>query len=155
MAPDMQTLTIILQHLAYVKEGLKKVSNELDHRALVHDLSKFKDDEFMGYIAVKQACSNTEYGSPEHKEVMRSIKDVADPAMANHFSRNSHHPEYHKNIEDMSFLDIIEMVCDWYAAAKTYNNGNLQNSVKIGKEKFNFTDNQLWLIDQVVELLEK
>lgn len=32
-----------------------------------------------------------------------------------HWKNNRHHPEYFKDISNMEELDIIEMVCDWYA----------------------------------------
>ena len=37
-----------------------------------------------------------------------------------HWHHNCHHPEHFENICEMSELDIIEMVCDWYARSMQF-----------------------------------
>ena len=32
-----------------------------------------------------------------------------------HWKNNSHHPEYHNDIYDMTELDLMEMACDCYS----------------------------------------
>jgi hypothetical protein len=39
-------------------------------------------------------------------------------ALKHHYANNRHHPEHFENgINGMNLLDVIEMVCDWKAAA--------------------------------------
>ena len=80
-----------------------------------------------------------------------------DGCITLHFSRNSHHPEYYFNPADMGFLDIIEMVFDWNAAAKTYGTNTLSESLEVQRKKDigrTLTKEQWWLIEQVVEWIE-
>ena len=37
-----------------------------------------------------------------------------------HYSRNSHHPEFYgeRGIAGMDLFDLVEMLCDWMAAAQ-------------------------------------
>jgi hypothetical protein len=75
------------------------------------------------------------YGSPEYQA---SLNAVEPNPIKLHYSRNSHHPEHHANgIKDMELPDIIEMVCDWWAASKTYGQTSFSDSVEISIARFN------------------
>ena len=56
------------------------------------------------------------YGSPAWDDVVNR----AAPALAHHFRHNSHHPEHYGNagLAGMDLFDVVEMVCDWMAAAR-------------------------------------
>jgi hypothetical protein len=43
-----------------------------------------------------------------------------------HWKRNSHHPEYYDNPNDMSELDLLEMACDCHARSKQYGTSLLE-----------------------------
>src|SRR5262245_22940532 len=128
-----------IAHRAYLAEGVGFVLAELQRRVVVHDVSKLRDDEFAGFSRINAAARIHKFGSPEYQEGMERERAVIDL----HFSRNSHHPERpallgeqaeearglpddftYWNARDgaaMTFLDVIEMVCDWWAARKGYN----------------------------------
>lgn len=58
----------------------------------------------------------------------------------------------------MPLLDVIEMVCDWHAAYRTYNGAPGQSfagSVAINKKRFHLSDAQWWVVNQVVALLDE
>lgn len=156
MHPETKTLRTILKHCSLVKQSLMKITQNLNERAEVHDRSKMDDDEFEGFCWFNRMNPDLEYGSNEYKEAFESIKPHTEKAIKKHQSRNSHHPEYHgDDVKSMGWLDIIEMVCDWHAASQTYSNtGSFQKSVALCKKKYNFSTEQLWLIDEVAKFLE-
>ena len=139
MHPEVSTLRIILKHISLVQQNLTKVIRDLLDRKEIHDLSKIEDDEFEGFAHFQRINPDVEYGSEGYKQNLEFIKPYTEKAIELHQSRNSHHPEYYKNVKEMGWLDIIEMVCDWYAASQSYSKkGSFENSLKICKEKYSF-----------------
>jgi len=110
---------------------------KLLYRGMVHDLSKYSLYEtkyFAEVISLLRGCS---YGSVVYKESLHYIK----PAIEHHYKKSKHHPEHWENgINDMSLLDIVEMVYDWKAATKRHNDGNIERSLNINKSRFNLSD---------------
>ena len=77
------------------------------------------------------------YGSQEYKD---SLKELG-PALQHHYKHNSHHPEHYENgIDGMSLTDIVEMLCDWKAAAERHSDGDLAKSIEINCKRFNMSD---------------
>ena len=78
------------------------------------------------------------------------------PALNHHYAANAHHPEHWPNgIEDMSLLDIVEMICDWKASAERTKDGNLLKSIEINANRFKI-DNQLkQILINTVKLMEE
>ena len=137
------------RHIGYVRLALATVMRELERRALVHDLSKMLDDEFAGFARINAAARVNKFGSPEYTEGMKREKGTIDL----HFSRNSHHPEHHYQ----SFLDVIEMVCDWWGAGKGYDSKlSWEESVELNlKNKGqHLTPEQTWLAREVAAFLK-
>lgn len=150
----IQTLRTIAAHRDYVRLGLLDIRQELERRALAHDLSKLSGDEFDGFTRINRAAREHPYGSEEYRAGLRQEKPTIDL----HYSRNSHHPEHHKLPhrecvqESMDFLDLIEMVCDWYAAFQTYGSqGTWEENMEKQRGRFGetFSDGQWWLIFEV------
>ena len=162
------------RHRAFLAEAMGRVSRALESRATVHDLSKLQDDEFAGFARINAAARVQKFGSPEYAEGMRRERPTIDL----HFSRNRHHPERPRLIGEaaevarglpddatywaahtsaqMTFLDIIEMVCDWWAASKGYDDARpWQETVELNfaqKGKY-LSAEQLWLARSVAALL--
>lgn len=179
-APDVQDafglLRSYLRHRAYVAEGLDLVGDTLRRRGVVHDLSKLKDDEFAGFSRINAAARVNKFGSPEYKEGMARERGTIDL----HFSRNRHHPERptllgeraeaDRGLPDdytywtardgaaMTFIDVIEMVVDWWAARKGYDDTRpWAESVKLNldaKGKY-LNHGQRWLAESVAEFLAR
>jgi len=169
-------LRSFLAHRAYLAEGLGLVVAALERRAVVHDLSKLKDDEFAGFSRINAVARTHRFGSPEYAELM----GMERPTIDLHFSRNSHHPERPKLMGEaaererglpddatywaahadarMTFLDVIEMVCDWWAARKGYDDPRpWRESVELnlaakGKQ---LSEPQLWLAQEVALFLDE
>lgn len=55
-----------------------------------------------------------------------------------HWANNRHHPEYFKDVSEMSELDILEMVCDWYARSEQYATDFLSFVVSRQENRFHF-----------------
>lgn len=164
-----------IAHRAYLAEAMGFVGAEMDRRVTVHDLSKLRDDEFAGFSRINAAARVNKFGSPEYIEGMKREKGTINL----HFSRNSHHPERprlmgeaaetERGLPDdatywaahgasaMTFLDVIEMVCDWWAARKGYNDTRpWKDSVELNftaKGKY-LSEPQLWLAREVATFLE-
>ena len=139
-----------------MQRGLKHIAHLLTERAHRHDMSKFKEDEFEGFSYFGKIDSSVPYGSTEYAEAVKEIIPFASKAIMRHQQRNSHHPEFHDSVHDINWLDIIEMVTDWYASCHTYNdNGDFDKSIEIGLSRWEFTEPQIWLIHQVADTLKK
>lgn len=102
-------------------------------RAVIHDLSKYSKFEAPYFEAALPKLRNLEYGSDEYKAAISSL----GPALCHHYKENSHHPEYwNGNIDAMSPLDLVEMLCDWKAAGKRHKTGSMAQSLKVNRERF-------------------
>ena len=103
------------QHIDQVAAFLEQMRSELERRKAVHDESKLCEPELSGYATCVPLFKGTEYGSPEYKAVVAKMR----PAVDHHYDSNRHHPEFHgkASIKGMHLIDIIEMICDWKAAA--------------------------------------
>jgi len=113
-------------------------------RAWKHDLSKYRWSEASYFAKTIFDLKHSTYGSDEYKEMLASIQ----PAIQVHYKRNRHHPEYHKNgFNDMTELDKLEMLADWYAATKRHANGDIFKSIEINHSRFGYDDEtKEWMI---------
>lgn len=162
------------RHRDFVRLALLHVQQELERRGVEHDASKMSDDEFAGFARINAIARVNKFGSPEYSESMKKERAVIDL----HFSRNSHHPERpgllgeqaetERGLPDdatywgardgnrMTFLDVIEMVCDWWGARKGYNDTrSWEDSVELNfKSKAKYLSaEQLWLAREVALFL--
>lgn len=163
------------RHRDYVRLALVSVTQALERRALEHDASKMSDDEFAGFARINAIAREHKFGSPEYKASMQQERATIDL----HFSRNSHHPERPRILGEaaetarglpddatywaaneaarMTFLDVIEMVCDWWGARKGYNDTRMTwtQSVEVNLESKGkyLSDEQKWLVREVAEFL--
>jgi hypothetical protein len=165
-----------LAHRSYLAEAHGLIGAELERRATVHDLSKLKDDEFSGFSRINAAARIHKFGSPEYQAGIDAERSVVDL----HYLRNSHHPERpklagqlaeeHRGLPDdatyweahhaarLTFLDVIEMACDWFAAWKGYGDQRpwLESAaLNLEKKGEHLSAAQRWLAEEVVEFLGK
>jgi hypothetical protein len=84
-------------------------------RGQAHDASKFSPEEKPVYDEVFPLLTGISYGSPEWDAVLGRAR----PALEHHYRHNSHHPEFYPDgIAGMDLFDLVEMLCDWMAAAE-------------------------------------
>jgi hypothetical protein len=149
---QIKTLQTITHHVRLVQKYLLTLAGELEKRAYSHDISKLSNDEFEGFVKVNQVARTRKYGSSEYEKALDSVEP--NP-IALHYQRNSHHPEHYENgVNDMSLLDIVEMVCDWKAASQTYGQTSFRESLKISAERFGLNEGQLYLILLIANTIE-
>ena len=159
----VQLLRSYLLHCRFVQRGINRVALALQQRADRHDDSKLLSDEFAGFSRINKAAREHPYGSPEYRAGLKQEKPTIDL----HYSRNSHHPEFHGTetegrvalgvqvvAQDMTWLDLIEMVCDWRGAYLAYGSqGTWEENMERQRERYKvdhwFTKEQWWLIEQV------
>lgn len=132
-------------HIREVARRLDRAILDLSDRAMTHDDSKLESPEAEGFWEMNQisARKDVEYGSPEYKALMDSQK----PVIEHHYSENDHHPKYWRThtsaaevpgdlISCMNLMSLIEMVCDWDAAASRYKDGSFSKSFGKNCERF-------------------
>lgn len=120
-------------HIRRVGELLVGMSADLNRRAVVHDASKWSPEEWPAFEVATPKLAGMTYGSDEYKAALASIK----PALAHHYSVNTHHPEFHPmGVDGMNLLDLIEMLCDWKAATERHNDGSVSKSLDHNRDRF-------------------
>src|SRR5262245_52464831 len=93
-------------------------TEELVERARVHDASKFGPEERIPYVWLTEYHRCRRNGEPF--DYPPGIAEKVKLAIRHHVSTNRHHPEFHADPNDMSEVDLIEMVCDWTAMAQEF-----------------------------------
>ena len=151
----IKTVEKLHHHIKCVQSAIMNVSHRLEKRAFRHDASKFMSDELQGYARFEQMPEGLIYGSDQYKKAMAAIMKDND-CFKLHSQRNDHHPEYYDDVQLMPLLQVIEMVCDWHGTHKTYGNkGSWGKSVTHNIARFNFSEGQKWVINQMGKLLAK
>ena len=117
-------------HIARVTKCLSIVSQvtdfnqrgELTVRGKIHDRSKFEEKEMIPYVWLTEfhRCKL----SKEPFSYPIGIEERVRKAINHHLSTNRHHPEFHANPNEMTEIDLIEMVCDWTAMSQEFNQDN-------------------------------
>ena len=104
-----------IEHIGKVRARLRTVIIELTIRAVHHDESKLQEPEKSGYDYWKPILKTLPEDSPEIEQARREMGAILD----HHVKANpGHHPSGNPNgIADMTLIDLIEMLCDWRAAA--------------------------------------
>ena len=113
---------------------------QLLSRMLVHDMSKFSENEWPHFAEANSGdkLKSLTYGSDEYKS---QLKEILGPALDHHYSNNDHHPEHYEDwIRDATLPAIVEMLCDWEAATRRHKNGDIRKSVEINQERFGYDD---------------
>jgi len=125
------------EHIYNVKKLLTFFITEIEKREWQHDLSKLEKKESEYFKKYTSKLKNTTYGSKKYNQYLKELK----PALDHHYKNNRHHPEHFKNgIRNMNLIDIIEMFCDWYAATKRHEDGDIIKSIEYNKKRFNYNE---------------
>ena len=87
--------------------------------------------------------------------IRRFLEDMK-PALDHHYANNSHHPEHFKNgIDDMSLIDLLELLADWKGSTLRNKNGNIRKSLEINKERFKISDQLYNILNNTINFIEK
>lgn len=101
-----------------VMASVTEYGDELAERAAAHDASKFEPAERLPYIWLTEFHRCRRDGEPFTYPA--GMEERVRAAIAHHVTSNRHHPEFHADPNDMTSVDLIEMVCDWTAMAQEF-----------------------------------
>jgi hypothetical protein len=126
-----------LKHIKQVQEFVSMIVQELRNRADQHDNTKLLPGELEYFDEYTPKLAGCTYGSDEYKQFLAELK----PALDHHYSVNRHHPEHFENgVRGMNLVDLVEMFCDWYAATKRHNDGDIMKSISMNQNRFGYSD---------------
>lgn len=115
-------------------------------RANNHDNSKLVGPELQ--LLSNLGCKKEIFKNPNIQ-----LSKYESEIIENHWKNNRHHPEHFNEVQEMSELDIIEMVCDWYARSLQYTT-NFLDFVKTRQEnRFHFPNEmfkKIWKYCEIV-----
>ena len=141
-----------LKHKDKVGFLIHSIIEELLFRAKMHDNTKLESPECDIFAEVTPRLKTLTYGSEEYKECLKEI----EPAIKHHYSFNSHHPEHYKDgIAGMNLIDLVEMFCDWWAASKRHEDGDIRKSIEINTKRFNMPEELTKIFHNTVDELNK
>lgn len=96
------------------KEGGENIDKIIDKSVLVHDNSKFSEEEWEPYRKHFFSLNNEEKNDSKYE---------FNKAWAHHKKNNTHHHEHWEEIgqnDKMPFSDVVEMCCDWISMSKVF-----------------------------------
>lgn len=117
------------KHQQIVAKYMIAIAKRIYDRAMVHDASKLQEPERSYYIDPVFSLNNenVEYGSERYKELTAQMGKGWD----HHKTHNDHHVEFFEPyavqtlndpIRAMDMFALLEMLCDWIAAAQRKGN---------------------------------
>lgn len=135
------------KHIAKVGEYLLGVIQRISFRIIGHDETKLSEEEKPIFDKFTSKLAKCTYGSEKYKKFLSEMT----PALNHHYEYNRHHPEYwfkkfHSSytgmigLNDMTLIDIIEMLCDWKAATLRHNDGDIFKSIEGNQKRFGYTN---------------
>lgn len=149
------------EHIERVRECLSVMASVTDHadelreRARVHDASKFGEEERLPYIWLTEFHRCRRGGEPF--AYPDGMAERVDAAIRHHVSTNRHHPEFHADPNEMTDVDLIEMVCDWTAmsqelgqddgSARGWADKTLGTRLRLNDERRTFVYRMIELLD--------
>jgi Family of unknown function (DUF5662) len=150
------------EHIARVRKCLILLAEvtahdeELTDRARVHDASKFGAEERVPYVWLTEYHRHRRTGEPF--EYPDGMAEKVKLAIAHHVTSNRHHPEFHGDPNEMSNVDLIEMVCDWTAMAQEFrqDGGSARGwADKVVGKRVAFNEEKRRFIYEVIGLLDR
>ena len=115
------------EHIERVRRCLTVIASvteygdDLRERARIHDASKFGPEERVPYIWLTEFHRCRRTGATF--EYPAGMEGRVRAAIDHHMIANRHHPEFHADPNDMTDIDLIEMVCDWTAMSQEFSQG--------------------------------
>lgn len=135
------------KHVKVVQKNLNIFVRDLISRGENHDTTKFEEPELSIFAANTHKLAQTPYGGPEYKALLAEVQ----PAIDHHYSKNRHHPEFWPNgINDMTLVDLLEMLADWKAATERNKDGNIRKSIELNSIRYKMSPQLRLIFDNTV-----
>lgn len=141
-----------IKHIEQVRKYIRIFTDSLSNRGVTHDASKLESPELEVFTECTPKLASLTYGSEEYDASLKELQ----VALEHHYASNRHHPEHFpKGIEDMTLIDIVEMLCDWKAASLRQHDGNLLKSIEINAQRFGYDDQLKKIFLNTAKLLDE
>ena len=138
------------RHIHRVRGFLSCCIHELIDRGTKHDQSKLASPEAEIFARCTDRLKGCTYGSEEYRGFLEEMK----PALDHHYSHNRHHPEHFEHgIDDMSLVDLLEMLCDWRAATERHADGDIHKSIEINIKRFGISSQMVRILHNTADVL--
>lgn len=138
-------------HILMVRAYIEQIRESLNLRGRSHDATKLESPEVEVFDEYTEKLAGVTYGSREYKAFLKEMK----PALAHHYLINRHHPEhYDRGVSGMNLIDIVEMFCDWMAAAKRHDDGDIRRSIEVNRVRFSISAQLIDVFNNTVKALE-
>lgn len=127
---------------------------ELSTRALDHDKGKFFEPELTPYIWLtwENHCLINNISLKLDETIKYSIAH----AISHHITKNRHHPEFYSNPDNMTKVDLIEMVCDWKAISQEMGEKSpIDYANRVLGKKFHFSPEKCEEIKKIIIELDE
>jgi hypothetical protein len=135
------------KHITVVQSNIALFIKDLIDRSVIHDQSKLDSPEIEVFGEYTPELAKTEYGSPEYNELLAKVK----PAIDHHYANNRHHPEHWpEGINDMTLMDLVEMLSDWKAATERIKNGNIRKSIEVNAKRYKISPQLQQILENTV-----
>lgn len=141
-----------IKHIENVRKYIRIFTDALTTRAVRHDSTKLESPEVEVFAEFTPKLAHSTYGSEEYNGFLKQM----NTALQHHYASNRHHPEHFtKGIDDMTLVDIVEMLCDWKAASLRQNDGNLLKSIELNANRFGYDDQLKKIFINTAKLLDE
>ena len=141
-----------IKHVEKVRHYIRIFTDALTTRGVKHDSSKLESPELEVFTEVTPRLASLTYGTEEYDSSLKEIQVALD----HHYASNRHHPEHFtKGIEDMTLVDIVEMLCDWKAASLRQHDGNLLKSIELNAQRFGYDDQLKKIFINTAKLIDE
>lgn len=144
-----------VRHCLALMAAATQYGDELQERARLHDASKFGPQERVPYIWLTEFHRCRQAGEPF--EYPPGMEDRVRAAIHHHVTTNRHHPDFHADPNDMTEVDLIEMVCDWTAMSQEFHQDGgsargwaertIGNRLHLNEQKRKFVFKMIELLD--------
>lgn len=128
------------KHIMRVQELMLQVVTDLADRAKKHDQSKLEEPEVSMFAAYTERLEGMDYSADPDSDYQKCRQEMLEEdlnPLGHHYAHNDHHPEHFENgINDMSLIQILEMLCDWKAAGERHRGGNIFKSIEENTKRF-------------------
>ena len=138
-------------------EGNSALHAQILLRHATHDNSKTKEPEYTPYVwrYWRTKCRADGMQPPfdtifQDETLDQAIRD----AVFHHVTHNRHHPEWHPDPDEMTNVDIIEMVCDWYAMSQEFNSSIDDWATDVIPRRYHFGKRINLVMDTIAKMKE-
>ena len=141
-----------IAHIELVRKYIKIIIDKLWKRGIDHDKTKLESPEAEVFAEFNDKLKHLTYGTPEYDENLKNLQVALD----HHYAKNKHHPEHYKNgINDMTLIDILEMMADWKASTYRQHDGNLLQSIDKNAKRYNISPQLLKILKNTAVLFDE